>query len=245
MSSLGERIRELRLARRLTAEQLATKAGISQGAISQVENGITRTVAGDNLVRIARALGTSAEYLMLGLKSRTTGTLRYVLPYTGAGADLVRTPTSEQGRENAGHDIPEFVLIPTANALIIGHPGKKKQQQMVDFADPIAVRSDWLKRKGLSTDKLVAIDVPDESMADRLNEGDTVIVDLSQTDLIEGRVYAVSYRETIRMRRVFLLPDAGFILTADNPRFPEITIQKDQARTVKVLGRVVPMHGTL
>ncbi|MDR3656868.1 MAG: helix-turn-helix domain-containing protein [Mycobacterium sp.] len=64
-TDLASRIRAARLAQGLTQEQLAHAVGVTRSAVAQWETGRAGQV-GNNLVRIARVLGTSAAYLLSG-----------------------------------------------------------------------------------------------------------------------------------------------------------------------------------
>lgn len=68
MSSVGERIKARRTDLGWTQDQLAEKAGISKGFLSDLENG-KRSVSADKLLDIARALGVSLDFLMTGRAS--------------------------------------------------------------------------------------------------------------------------------------------------------------------------------
>lgn len=68
MATVGDRIREIRDARKLTQDQLAEQSGISKGFLSDVENN-KRNVSSDNLLRIANVLGASLDYLLRGASS--------------------------------------------------------------------------------------------------------------------------------------------------------------------------------
>jgi transcriptional regulator with XRE-family HTH domain len=65
MASIGDRIREIREARKMTQDQLAEKSEISKGFLSDVENN-KRNVSSENLLRIANVLGASLDYLLRG-----------------------------------------------------------------------------------------------------------------------------------------------------------------------------------
>jgi transcriptional regulator with XRE-family HTH domain len=65
MPKTGDRIREIREARKLTQDQLAAKAGISKGFLSDVETG-KRNISSANLLMIANVLNASIEYLLRG-----------------------------------------------------------------------------------------------------------------------------------------------------------------------------------
>ena len=65
MSLVGDSIRNRRLELGMTQEQLAEKAQISKGFISDLETG-TRGVSANYLLEISQALGVSLDYLMKG-----------------------------------------------------------------------------------------------------------------------------------------------------------------------------------
>ena len=70
MSTIGERLKEVRLLRNLTQAQLAQQVGRSQEAISLLESGGTKEPSATTLIRVARVLRCSVRWLMTG-----TGTM--------------------------------------------------------------------------------------------------------------------------------------------------------------------------
>lgn len=60
-----QRVKELRLSLGMTQEQLANKVFISQSAISAIESG-DRSIKAEELPELAKAFGTSVEYLVTG-----------------------------------------------------------------------------------------------------------------------------------------------------------------------------------
>jgi transcriptional regulator with XRE-family HTH domain len=79
MANTGDRIRAIREKRGLTQDQLADKAKISTGFLSDVENG-KRNVSSENLLKIANALGASADYLLRGETRETIQRQPVVIP---------------------------------------------------------------------------------------------------------------------------------------------------------------------
>jgi transcriptional regulator with XRE-family HTH domain len=63
--TIGQRIRELRIERKLTQDQFATKLGVSRSAIAQWETDRAGQIR-ENLKRIAKALDTTLTYLISG-----------------------------------------------------------------------------------------------------------------------------------------------------------------------------------
>lgn len=66
MQSIGARVATLRLARRLSQQALATEVGVSQPTIANIERGRTTEIKGYVLEALARALNTTAEYIIEG-----------------------------------------------------------------------------------------------------------------------------------------------------------------------------------
>lgn len=65
MATTGDRIREVRQKRGLTQDQLAGRAGLSKGFLSDVENNKT-DIGSTALLKIADVLGASVDYLLRG-----------------------------------------------------------------------------------------------------------------------------------------------------------------------------------
>jgi transcriptional regulator with XRE-family HTH domain len=64
--TVGERIRKLRLARKLTQEQLAKVLGIKQGSVTQLETGKSKSPKSSTLTKAARYFEVDPEWLMTG-----------------------------------------------------------------------------------------------------------------------------------------------------------------------------------
>jgi len=70
MKTVGERIRARRTELEWTQEQLAQRAGLSKGFISDIESG-KRNIGADTLLALSRELGLSMDYLMKGGEPRS------------------------------------------------------------------------------------------------------------------------------------------------------------------------------
>jgi transcriptional regulator with XRE-family HTH domain len=65
MPTVGDRIRAIREDLEINQEQLAERAGLSKGFLSDVENS-KRNIGSENLLKIANVLGASVDYLLRG-----------------------------------------------------------------------------------------------------------------------------------------------------------------------------------
>ncbi len=62
----GDRMREMRLSRGLSLEQLAEIIGISASALSQIERGVTKNVRPENFLRFCAFFGADPYYVVFG-----------------------------------------------------------------------------------------------------------------------------------------------------------------------------------
>lgn len=102
-------------------------------------------------------------------------------------------------------------------------------------------RSDWLHRKGCPS-KMVLMTVTGDSMRPTLENGDLALINLAQTDVVNGGIYAVGLEDSVVVKRLERLP-GKLVLVSDNrdaynPRELDMT---DEAvcESVRVIGRVL------
>ena len=72
-------IREIREEMEINQEQLAGRAGLSKGFLSDVENG-KRNIGSENLLKIANVLGASVDYLLRGEVTESASVEPVVIP---------------------------------------------------------------------------------------------------------------------------------------------------------------------
>ena len=89
LESFGERLRRLRLDRRISCAQLANRVGVTEGAIRQMESGQTKMASFVIGLRLAKELGTDPWFLANGVADGDE-------PKTGADALALRVAALEQ-----------------------------------------------------------------------------------------------------------------------------------------------------
>lgn len=141
----------------------------------------------------------------------------------------------------------EYDFIPRYAVKAAAGDGLLPHHEAVE--DQLAFRSDWLRRRGLSAKDLRVIHASGDSMADRIQDGDVLLVDTSQRDIRDGKVYALSYDDFVRVKRLFTRFDGTLVLHSDNPnakpRDEEVSPDKLEALAVRIIGRVVWAGGDL
>ncbi|MFZ5572044.1 MAG: LexA family transcriptional regulator [Thermodesulfobacteriota bacterium] len=100
-----------------------------------------------------------------------------------------------------------------------------------------AFRNQWLSHKG-NWSKMVLLDIFGNSMAPELKDGDTVLIDESQKDILAGALYAVGIDDTIMVKRVEKHPNR-LVLLSDNRDYSPIFLENEDMTKARIIGKVI------
>jgi len=193
-TDFGSRVRLARSLAKLTQKELASRVGMSQGALSELESaGFSSTLT----VQIAHACGVDVQWLATG---------------DGSPGGLPATTDRQPIPLDNNPDYPAVRRVRIkASAGVNGYA----VEHMDEDGPPIVFRADWFRAHGYRPDKLVALRVCGQSMEPSLYEGDLIVVNTQQTEPKDGRVFVVLYEGVVAVKR--LVRDAGaWWLESDN-----------------------------
>jgi phage repressor protein C with HTH and peptisase S24 domain len=128
-----------------------------------------------------------------------------------------------------------FTYVPKVTARLSAGTGSFDCDAQV--IEHLAFPAAWLNRKG-SARSMVAMAVFGHSMEPVIKEGDTVLIDQSQTQILAGAIYAVGVEDTILVKRLEKHPDK-LVLCSDNRDFPPIFLGVDECDKVRILGKII------
>jgi len=207
--SLSDRIRRLRKQRGLTQQQLADAFGINKASVAEWESGRTGP-SNDRMAQLSEVLATTVDYLLRG---------------------------DDAAQSGQGLTDDAYIAIRHARfKLAAGVNGYTIDYDNCDRA-PLYFRADWLQKRGLKADKLIALKVYGASMEPGLYDGDTVVVNLTEAAPLDGVAFAANYEGECIVKR--LKRDAGrWWLTSDNADkrlFPDKLCDEH----VHIIGRIV------
>lgn len=100
-----------------------------------------------------------------------------------------------------------------------------------------AFRKDFMGREHICAASAVMMDVVGDSMEPEFYEGDTLLVDKSDIEIRDGKIYVVTLGDELRVKRIFNSLN-GLILRSDNPKYPDIHVEGPDLETLVVHGRV-------
>ena len=113
---------------------------------------------------------------------------------------------------------------------------------------PISYRRSWCERYGYLADNLATIRHEGEAMAPLLECGGSITIDLSDTELTSGNVYAIDYLGMLFIRRLFWESDGTIQVLAENPdkkTHPDWYLRPEDRHALHILGRVVQRQANL
>lgn len=225
MTDWGERIREAREAAGLSQSELARRVGLKPPSVHDWESGKTKRIGGDNLMNVARALGTTPDWILTGRDSAQTLTVREPL-----------------GRYDVPHfqrrSEPEHAEVPVWDARAAAGGGAVNGEQAGPKGS-ILFRSRSLSKQGISTKHSHVWYVHGDSMVPRLRDGDAVLFDASDKTVRAGKVYVLRKGEETFVKRLYR-EGSRYRVVSDNkadPQWQDWFVEADDP-DFEIIGRV-------
>lgn len=131
--------------------------------------------------------------------------------------------------------VKEFKEIFKVKARLCAGSGSFETDEGIE--EYLLFPSEWLARKG-SADKMVLMEIFGNSMEPEIKDGDTILVDQSQQEILAGAVYAVGIEDTIMVKRIEKRPKS-LVLLSENPSYPPIFFKEKEMNSVRIIGRVI------
>ena len=185
-------------------------AGTSPSQISLVENGKSKPSL-KTAVAIAQALDTSLDFLT-GAAGDDRKVTRLLNELRRQSARLVDMQAEVQ--ETTGEPWTDFVGIAqidaAAGAGSVAHGHEERVVGRIKFP------SVWLRREGLNPRACRIMDVIGESMEPTLPDRCVILVDQSTPGLEDGKVFVISTRDELLVKRALRQKTEGWLLSCDN-----------------------------
>jgi phage repressor protein C with HTH and peptisase S24 domain len=186
-----------------------------------------------NPTQMAKACGVAPNQIIRYLKHERGKHIQVIAKVLDKiGAKIIFPQAGTDNEMDSFHHVPKVLARPS------GGGGSLQTDDTVD--DTYAFRLDWLTRKG-NPDCMKLMAVTGESMAPRIEDGDHILVDESQKDLYEGRIYVVRIDQEIVVKRIAKEP-GKILLMSDNPDAQPKKIEidlKDHSLSWEPVGRVL------
>ena len=232
------RLRSKREKAGFTQQDLATKIGVSLTSVQNYEAG--RIPRGEHLVALSKALSCSIDWLLTGesFEGEEEGRSGNARLASDAGQMPGLVPEGEP-KWMAPGAAPEmgYTLVPYVRARLAAGTGSLETEGEV--IGLYAFKTDFLHRKGRAK-HMVLMDVVGDSMEPEVKNGDTVLIDESQNEIIAGGLFAVGIEQEVFVKYLDRIP-GKLVLRSENPKYTPIEVDMNShlAEPVRIIGRVV------
>lgn len=255
MNLLSERLQaaiasaEQRLGRPIKNAELARAAQTSSTSVGFWLDGVNG-ISAQKARLLANFLGVDPLWL-------ETGQGRMTWPITGdslvpAGLSVGGLDKRQGERQQPSvrsydpeDGVPDdVILVPESRIEFAGGDGRINYE-LVEDEEPATYRRSWFQKYGINPDRARRFRVAGDSMEPLLFARDTILVNLDETQVIDGRLYAIRYGDQLRVKYLSKRLDGALILRSVNPAYKDEEIPADLANEhITVIGRVRDRSGT-
>ncbi|MDX1301224.1 S24 family peptidase [Photobacterium sp.] len=183
----------------------------------------------DKLVAISRYKGVNIEWLATG-----EGPKFSVSHHESKNEQLncINSPsiTLEEFNE-------EFILVPGYHVQVSAGNGCTAFDQAPKRH--LAFRRKYFKYRRLNPDNLVVVFAKGDSMGDTIKDNDSLVVDLSDTQAIDGQIFVIRLGDELYAKRIQKSYNGSIILISDNKEYSPIEVPKEELDQLCIIGRVV------
>ncbi|GAB7082327.1 hypothetical protein JCM14635_40020 [Megalodesulfovibrio paquesii] len=138
--------------------------------------------------------------------------------------------------ENQQSQSESFVYVKKVKARLSAGNGSLETDSELDGYHAFQER--WIMRMG-NPSRMVLMDVAGDSMSPVLEDGDTVLIDESKTEIIAGKIYAVAIDDEILVKRLDKRPGL-IVLRSENHRYEALEINPaDENVHFKIIGKII------
>ena len=228
--SLAENVKFLREQLGMTQAELGEKLGKGQTTIQKIETG--QTLRPRFISDMADVLGIDVFTLEHGDATQPSEKLPLIPTQKTVGVlDPKNPPTSTHRR-----------IIRYEVRLAAGE-GKGTADWIVreNDDDPIYFRNGWFRARHLDEENLRGMYVRGDSMEPYLFNHDTVIIDVADTEISDGEVYAIVFKNRFYVKELRLMEGGVRIISHNEKYEPMEALDEDckEEHDFQVLGRVV------
>lgn len=228
----SERLHEAMQSAGYTQGALAKAVGMAQSSVNKLLNGAQGS---RKTVEIAQVLGVRPEWLSAGTGDMRAGGNQDPSPnYSTIKSTKFKVAVWDDMDEESRADFVEIPLLDVS--LSAGH-GCVAIEESSEFS--LTFRRHYLKKMGVSESAARLVKVLGRSMEPTLNDGDIVGINTHDTDIRDGKTYAICQADLLRVKILIATPDSVIIRSINREEYPDEIIPRDKFHDeVRVIGKV-------
>lgn len=211
---------------------------------------LIRTSARDDYASISALIGKNHAYVQQFIKrgvpkclkdddmQRIIGHFNISMDYFGSPDDFLNPGEDQNSGQETGFD-EEYIKVNVYDIEAAAGAGAIVENN--DVANKLAFKKSWIRSSSNATaDDLAVITVSGDSMNPTLNDGDRILVDMTQTSLKNDGIYVLRNDDMILVKRISLNPVTKLCTIKSDNSFYE-SWDGCQPSDLDILGRVIWM----
>ena len=217
----------------LNKTQFAKLVGVSNPTVTDWEksadDGGIKEIAGVRLTKICEVLKLDPHWLLYGATAVPPGR-RMGLIAASHPDDPVRD---------------DVIFVPESRIEFSGGYGRPAQFELIEDEEPATYRLSWFQKYGINPEHVRRFRVSGDSMIPMLYPRDTILVNTDETNIVDGKLYAIRYGDELRVKYLSRRLDGTIVLRSVNPSYKDEEVSPELAdQHISIIGRVRDTSGT-
>ena len=230
MTTLAERL-TLSLEEAKIAAPYKTKSGLARHcdvktpSVSDWFSGRTKSIEYSNAIKAAEYLGVSADWLRTGEGDRHSNSVGVV--------------TDPEEMENHGLiGIPEYGI-----RFACGDDTGEPIFEELTECEKAWYRPEWFQQRQINPDNCKRFKVRGTSMEPMIWDRDTILVDCTPQEIIDGKIYAFCVNGKMKVKFLFTKVDGSILIKSFNPEVADEIMLPGDRDYFTLIGRVRDRSG--
>ncbi|MSN96323.1 helix-turn-helix domain-containing protein [Campylobacter sp. FMV-PI01] len=239
---LAQRLKQLRDEKGWTQSDLAKFSGVSIDSIKGYEIGKTKNITTGNLKKIANAFNISTQdFFSSKLSHSEAKDLSHSVAYSVAKSkNLSHTPSNLKMSQNNDFDIVKIPYFEDTYASAGDEAINYDEMPVIMELDANFLR--LFLRITTPFKNMHIINAKGDSMEPTIKDGELLYINpiANEGGINSGSIYVINFDGDVLVKRVDKNPiTKALTLISDNPKYSPISIEKDNLKLCRIIGRVV------
>lgn len=200
--------------------------------------GLAKPLAWQTVQQWEKENGTAPKRKRMEIVARLLGINLHALITEGAGTTVhVHHPEDE---------LPHgFIKIQESKIAFSAGNGHTPSYEVIEDSEPVVYQLSWFQKMRINPEMVRRFKVKGDSAEPYLFEGDSVLVNHAETDVVDGNLYALRYGNDLRVKKLYRRLDGTLILRSINPAYKDEEVAPALVEEhITIIGRVRDRAGS-
>lgn len=227
MSTISDRIINRMAELKVRQVDIVEATGATKGAVSKWVAG-TNVPRAEFLPELATVLKTSQNWLLTG---KQEGSFIEKAEVSFDANDVHKPTVVDYETENG------FIWIDVVEANFSCGTGESIEFHFDVINGKFPFPPSFFSKKQIDPNSMRIIKAKGDSMTDFIHDGDLVGIDISQTEIKDGEIYAVYFEGEGMIKQIFKKEGGKLILHSLNAKYRDREVSEQNGLSFKVMGR--------